>query len=140
MAILIQIVLVAVKLETLDEPKAIGVLVFFVCWAFRKTDVHFTPNKAEYRMPLLMSFILIGFFIWLAENIATFYGAWKYPNQVSVWSQVHIGKWSSWSLVIMTFIIVTNLKLIKTSIQYNKLQMLRAPSEDKPELPENFRS
>ena len=97
------------------------VLVFWVCLAFRKTDVHFTPDKKEYSMPLLLSFILIGFFIWFAENIATFLGAWKYPNQLKAWSNVHIGKWSSWSLlVIMTFIIVTNLKMIKMSIAYQK--------------------
>lgn len=88
-------------------------LVFLVSWAFRKTDIFFTPNKIAYKMPLLIGFILTGFFIWLAENMATFLGAWTYPNQKSIWSVVHIGKWSSWSLlVIMTFIIVTNLKSV----------------------------
>ncbi|MBW9235086.1 DUF817 domain-containing protein [Leptospira santarosai] len=29
------------------------------------------------------------FFIWIAENIATFFGAWEYPNQVDAWSLVH---------------------------------------------------
>ena len=32
-------------------------------------------------MPLVLSFVLIGFFIWIAENIATFFSAWEYPNQ-----------------------------------------------------------
>lgn len=68
-------------------------------------------------MPLLLSFILIGFVVWLAENISTFFGIWKYPNQLGAWSVVHIGKWSSWSLlVIMTFSIVSHLKHIKTRI------------------------
>ena len=72
-------------------------------------------------MPLLLGFILTGFFIWLAENIATFFNAWKYPNQKDVWAVVHIGKWTSWSLlVIMTFIIVTNLKAVKATIEYYK--------------------
>ena len=98
-------------------------LVFLVIFSFRKTDVYYTPRRTEYRMPLLMSFILIGFFIWLAENIATFLGAWKYPDQVSIWRKVHIGKWSSWSLlVIMTFIIVVNLKHIKQTIRFANLK------------------
>ena len=57
------------------------------------------------------------FFIWLAENISTFFGVWRYPNQIGAWATVHIGKWSSWSLlVIMTFTIVANLKHIKAHI------------------------
>ena len=66
---------------------------------------------------LLLAFVLIGFFIWLAENISTFAGVWSYPNQLGAWSAVHVGKWSSWSmLVVMTFTIVANLKHIKTKI------------------------
>ena len=61
--------------------------------------------------------MLIGFFIWLAENISTFRGLWRYPNQLGAWSLVHIGKWSSWSLlVIMTFTIIAGLKYIKAKI------------------------
>ncbi len=94
-------------------------LIAVTCFIFWKTQVYFTPRQHEYKMPLLLSFVLIGFFIWVAENIATFYGAWKYPNQMNVWSRVHIGKWNSWSLlVIMTFIVVTNLKIIKETISF----------------------
>lgn len=60
---------------------------------------------------------LIGFFVWLAENIGTFWGVWRYPNQLGAWSLVHVSKWSSWSLmVIMTFTIVANLKHVKSKI------------------------
>ena len=39
------------------------------------------------------------------------------PNQLGAWSTVHVGKWSSWSmLVVMTFTIVANLKHIKRHI------------------------
>lgn len=68
-------------------------------------------------MPLSLAFILIGFFIWLAENISTFFSIWNYPEQLGAWSMVHVGKWSSWALlVIMTFTIVIYLKDIKKSI------------------------
>jgi uncharacterized membrane protein YoaT (DUF817 family) len=81
---------------------------------FRKTRVYFTPRNRQFQMPLLGSFLLIGFFIWIAENISTFLGAWVYPNQSNVWQHVHIGKISSWSLlVVITIIIVADLKHIK---------------------------
>lgn len=84
---------------------------------YARTTVTFRPFDRERKMPLLVSFVLIGFFIWLAENISTFFGVWKYPNQLGAWSTVHVGKWSSWSLlVIMTFTIVANLKHIKQRI------------------------
>lgn len=84
---------------------------------YARSVVIFRPLDRERKMPLLLAFILIGFFIWLAENISTFFGIWKYPNQLGAWSAVHIGKWSSWSLlVIMTFTIVAHLKHIKGRI------------------------
>lgn len=84
---------------------------------YARTTVIFRPLDRNRKMPLLLSFLLIGFFIWLAENISTFFGIWKYPNQLGAWSAVHVGKWSSWSLlIIMTFTIVANLKHIKERI------------------------
>lgn len=84
---------------------------------YARTTVTFRPYDRDRKMPLLLAFVLIGFFIWLAENISTFFGIWSYPNQIGAWSAVHIGKWSSWSLlVIMTFTIVAHLKHIKRRI------------------------
>ena len=84
---------------------------------YARTTVIFTPLDRERQMPLLLSFVLIGFFIWLAENISTFFHVWQYPDQIGAWATVHVGKWSSWSLlVMMTFTIVANLKHIKRHI------------------------
>jgi len=84
---------------------------------YARSTVIFRPMDRERKMPLLLAFVLIGCFIWIAENINTFFGIWKYPNQLGAWSAVHVGKWSSWSLlVIMTFTIVSNLKHIKVKI------------------------
>ncbi|MBA0180204.1 DUF817 domain-containing protein [Pectobacterium carotovorum] len=86
-------------------------------WLYARTTVIFTPYDRERRMPLSLAFILIGFFIWLAENISTLFSVWSYPEQLGAWSMVHVGKWSSWALlVIMTFTIVIYLKDIKKSI------------------------
>ncbi len=84
---------------------------------YARTTVIFRPLDRDRSMPMLLAFVLIGFFIWLAENISTFFGVWRYPDQIGAWAVVHLGKWSSWSLlVIMTFTIVANLKHIKSRI------------------------
>ncbi|TDN53947.1 DUF817 domain-containing protein [Scandinavium goeteborgense] len=84
---------------------------------YARSTVIFTPYDRPYKMPLLLAFALIGFFIWLAENMGTFFGVWRYPNQLGAWATVHIGKWGSWSLlVMMTFTITLFLKDIKKRI------------------------
>jgi uncharacterized membrane protein YoaT (DUF817 family) len=83
-----------------------GVLV-----AFARTRVHFTVLAKERSMPLALSFGLIGFFVWVAENISTFLGAWVYPHQQAGWAIVSTGKISAWALlVILTFVLVAELK------------------------------
>ncbi|WP_227396818.1 DUF817 domain-containing protein [Jeotgalibacillus aurantiacus] len=89
----------------------LSALVIIVFW---RTAVLYKVGRRQYRMHLVLSFILIGFFIWVAENIATFFGAWTYPYQTEAWSLVDIGKASSWLLlVIVSFLIVAQLKLVK---------------------------
>ena len=79
---------------------------------FYRTIVKFTVRNKIYKMPIVVSFFLIGFFIWIAENIATFFGAWSYPNQEISWKIVHFGKISSWFLlVVISIMIVAQLKL-----------------------------
>ena len=69
--------------------------------------VHFTVGRERYRMPLSVSFLLIGLFLWVAENAATFLDAWKYPGQVDVWEAVHTSKVGSWALLVsMSFVLV----------------------------------
>lgn len=81
---------------------------------FFRTNVRFTVLSVVRQMPLVLSFVLMGFFIWVAENIATLLGAWQYPNQQNGWSMVGLGKLSSWCLlVIVSFMIVAQLKHVK---------------------------
>jgi uncharacterized membrane protein YoaT (DUF817 family) len=85
---------------------------------YARSTVIFRPMDRDRRMPLILAFVLIGFFIWLAENVSTFFTIWSYPDQLGAWSIVHVAKWSSWSLLaIMTFTIVANLKHIKETIR-----------------------
>jgi uncharacterized membrane protein YoaT (DUF817 family) len=84
---------------------------------YARTRVIFRPLDRDRWMPATAGFVLTGFFIWLAENISTFFGIWRYPNQMGAWAAVHVGKWSSWSLlVIMTWTIVANLKHVKEKV------------------------
>lgn len=91
------------------------ILIFWRSW------VAYEVEGTHYRMPLAVSFVLIGFFIWIAENVATFFGAWEYPNQTEAWSLVHLGKVSSWLLlVIVSFLIVAALKQVKGEIHHDE--------------------
>lgn len=81
---------------------------------FRRTKFSFRLHQKVYYISALLSFAIIGFFIWLAENIATFFGAWKYAYQHKGWQMVTWHKITSWSLlVIVSIIIVGELKRLK---------------------------
>ncbi|MFW6599145.1 DUF817 domain-containing protein [Propionibacteriaceae bacterium Y2011] len=85
---------------------AIGFLI--ALWGSR---VHFTVGRVRYWMPVWVSFVLIGFFLWVAENAATFLGAWRYPDQSEVWQMVHTGKLGSWALLVsLSFVLVSAVK------------------------------
>ncbi|MFF0201321.1 DUF817 domain-containing protein [Streptomyces sp. NPDC005017] len=71
------------------------------------TWVGFRVGDHRYRMPLALSFVLIGFFLWVAENTATYAGAWSYPQQLDGWQPVPLTKFGAWSLLIsVTFVLV----------------------------------
>jgi uncharacterized membrane protein YoaT (DUF817 family) len=110
------------------------VIIASLFFIFRKSYVTFVSRGVTYKMNIILSFLLIGSFIWLAENISTFLGAWQYPNQQRQWNVVHFGKLSSWFLlVIISIIIVANLKHIK----YNKkVVSLKEKDDIEPTLPE----
>nr|WP_171718090.1 DUF817 domain-containing protein [Paenibacillus phytohabitans] len=86
-------------------------LVVIVFW---RTWIIYRVQERTYRMPLTLAFFIVGFFIWIAENIATFLGAWKYPDQHEAWHLVGFSKISSWFLlIIISVIIVAQLKHVK---------------------------
>lgn len=90
------------------------VLIVLLCLIFYKTQIYFKIEELSLRLPLVVSFLLVGFFIWVAENISTLLGAWRYPDQEHAWQMVHLGKISSWFLlVVISLIIVAQLKHVK---------------------------
>ena len=94
------------------------VLAALVFTLFCRTQARFRVREMPYALSLPVAFLLLGFFLWVAENIATFFGAWQYPNQQGGWHLVHLSKMSSWSgLVIFSFLIVAQLKRVKEGAQ-----------------------
>jgi len=84
---------------------------------YRCTWIHFKVASESFKMPVVVAFLLTGFFIWIAENIATFFGAWQYPNQAHNWNLVHPGKVNAWLLLfIVSFLIVAQLKRVKARL------------------------
>ncbi|GAA1685334.1 DUF817 domain-containing protein [Kribbella yunnanensis] len=90
-------------------PIAVALLV-----VLRRTWVFFTVGVRRHRMPLALSFGLIGFFLWIAENFGTFLDAWNYPDQVDVWRLVHPAKFGAWALLVsMSFVLVASVKALE---------------------------
>jgi len=74
---------------------------------FWRTRIWFTPWRQRRWMPLLLGWLLVALFIWLAENIGTFARAWSYPGQEDGWQMVGIAKLGSWYLLMyISFVLV----------------------------------
>ena len=92
-------------------------LIIAVFALFWNTRVYFTVIREKRWMHLNVAFVLIAFFIWVAENISTYLGAWKYPDQIHAWNTVSTQKVTSWFLmVIISFILVAYLKHFKKEL------------------------
>ena len=82
-------------------PDARLLLFAVLAWLFRHAWVHYRIRRAHRRMPLLLGFVLVALFIWLAENVGTFSRAWLYPAQRHGWAMVPLGKLGSWLLLMV---------------------------------------
>lgn len=92
-------------------------LIIAVFALFWKTRIYFTVTSKIRWMHLNTGFLLVAFFIWIAENISTYLGAWQYPDQIHAWTVVSTNKITSWFLmVIISFIIVAYLKHYKKNL------------------------
>ncbi|MCR4265611.1 DUF817 domain-containing protein [Nitratireductor sp. ZSWI3] len=75
---------------------------------YLRTVVHYRVFRFRHRMPLLLGFLLVALFIWLAENIGTWSRAWIYPSQSHGWTPVSLGKLGAWYLLmIISFVLVS---------------------------------
>ena len=75
---------------------------------FRKASFWFRPDRKWRSLPVLPGFILTAIFIWFAENLGTFAGAWIYPSQHHGWRMVSFEKVGSWYLLmLLSFVLVS---------------------------------
>ncbi|WP_193106584.1 DUF817 domain-containing protein [Brachybacterium sp. FME24] len=58
------------------------------------------------RMPILLAFLGVAFFLWIAENVGTWAGAWIYPHQAAGWELVPLTKFVSWLLLMMISVVL----------------------------------
>ncbi|ROQ05142.1 MULTISPECIES: DUF817 domain-containing protein [unclassified Curtobacterium] len=80
-------------------PDARWVLLALVVLLFARTTMHVRIHRATMRMPVLVAMGLVAVFIWFAENVATWAGAWSYPAQLAVWHPVAPTKIVAWFLL-----------------------------------------
>lgn len=82
------------------------VLIVAVVVLWGRTTMHFRFFRGTFRMPLLLAFAGVALFIWFAENIATYAGAWLYPSQVGGWHPVDASKLTSWFLLMIVSVVL----------------------------------
>lgn len=89
-------------------PDARWLLFAALAWLFGPTWVHFRIRRRHRRMPLLLGFVLVAGFIWLAENVGTYTHAWLYPAQRAGWHPVPLAKLGSWLLLmVISYVMVS---------------------------------
>jgi uncharacterized membrane protein YoaT (DUF817 family) len=91
-----------------------GVLFALVLLLFGRVRVSYILNKRIRHIPLVVSFMLIALFIWIAENIATYLHVWLYPAQLTTWHLVSAQKIGSWLLLmVISFIMIDMLYYVR---------------------------
>ncbi|MEZ3159735.1 DUF817 domain-containing protein [Microbacterium sp. BWT-B31] len=82
------------------------VLLALVIVLWLRTVMYARVWRRVIRMPLLAAFAGVAVFIYLAENIGTWAGAWLYPSQAEGWNPVSITKLVSWFLLMIISVVL----------------------------------
>lgn len=76
---------------------------------YGRSFMHYRVFRFRHSMPMLLAFLLVALFIWIAENIGTWSRAWIYPNQAEGWSMVSLEKLGSWYLLMLISVVLVTL-------------------------------
>ena len=76
---------------------------------YGRSTMHYRVFRFRHRMPMLLAFLLVALFIWIAENIGTWSRAWIYPDQADGWSLVSWSKLGSWYLLMLISVVLVTL-------------------------------
>lgn len=83
-------------------------LMIFSVIVFGRSSVIMHINQTQYKMPLVLGWLLVAVFIWIAENFATYANIWIYPSQNLAWHPVSVQKIAAWYLlIIVSFVLVS---------------------------------
>ncbi|MEU1970170.1 DUF817 domain-containing protein [Microbacterium sp. NPDC019599] len=85
------------------------VLLAAVAVLWLRTTMYARIWRKVIRMPQLAAFAGVALFIYLAENVGTWAGAWTYPDQVEAWHPVSITKLVSWFLLMIISVVLVTL-------------------------------
>jgi len=105
-------------------PDARLLLFAAVVLMFGRSWIYFRIRRVHRRMPLLLGFVLVASFIWLAENVGTFSAAWIYPAQRHGWSMVPLSKLGAWLLLM----IISYVMVYAVAMRRPALKQQREPS------------
>jgi len=76
---------------------------------YGRSFMHYRVFRFRHSMPMLLAFLLVALFIWIAENIGTWGRAWIYPSQENGWSMVSFEKLGSWYLLMLISVVLVTL-------------------------------
>ncbi|MBN9176000.1 MAG: DUF817 domain-containing protein [Microbacterium sp.] len=82
------------------------VLLALVVALWLPTVMHARAWRRTLKLPLLLVYAGVAVFIYLAENIATWAGAWLYPDQLDGWHPVSATKLVSWFLLMIVSVVL----------------------------------
>lgn len=82
------------------------VLIVLVVLLWGRTWMHFRIWRITLRAPQLLVFFGVALFIWIAENIGTWAGAWLYPHQENGWELVSPQKLVAWFLLMIISVVM----------------------------------
>ncbi len=82
-------------------PDARWVLLALVVALFARTVMHVRVHRTTLHLPVLVAMALVALFVWFAENVATWAGAWSYPAQQAAWHPVAPAKIVAWLLLVV---------------------------------------
>lgn len=85
------------------------VLLAAVVLLWLRTTMYARIWRRVIRMPQLAAFAGVALFIYLAENIGTWAGAWSYPDQADGWHPVSLSKLISWFLLMIISVVLVTL-------------------------------
>jgi len=85
------------------------VLVGAVALLWLPTTMYARAWRRVVRMPVLAAFAGVALFIWVAENVGTWAGAWTYPDQLAGWQPVSATKLVSWFLLMIVSVVLVTL-------------------------------